>query len=221
MISREHRIALSLLLLASFGVGLAAWPFLPAQAPIHWDMHDHPNGYAPRAVAAFLFPGINLITLGLMLALPRLRPIGRRFAKMRNVYGVVWVSVATAMLCIKTLCMVVDAGVPLPIGKVILVVIGLLCAILGNFMSKVRRNYFFGIRTPWPLANDLVWERTHRIGAVLFFAFGILTALISLLAPPSVAAPMFLVGIVLFTAWACIYSAWLFHHFGSVKQPIS
>ena len=59
---------------------------------------------------------------------------------------------------------------------------GLLFILIGLMIRKAKRNYFIGIRTPWTLANDVVWEKTHLLGSKLFIAAGILT-LLSLLFP--------------------------------------
>jgi uncharacterized membrane protein len=48
---------------------------------------------------------------------------------------------------------------------------------MGNFMGKLTRNFFVGIRTPWTLVNDEVWLRTHRLGGKLFVAAGVVTAI--------------------------------------------
>ena len=51
--------------------------------------------------------------------------------------------------------------------------VGLLFVVIGNFLGKVRKNFFIGIRTPWTLASDEVWSRTHRLGGWMFVAGGI------------------------------------------------
>ncbi len=45
---------------------------------------------------------------------------------------------------------------------------------IGNYLGKVRRNFWLGIRTPWTLASDVTWERTHRLGGWLFVAAGVI-----------------------------------------------
>ena len=54
---------------------------------------------------------------------------------------------------------------------------GLLLVVSGNYMGKFRRNFFIGIRTPWTLASDEVWLRTHRLGAKTFVIGGLLVTL--------------------------------------------
>ena len=73
---------------------------------------------------------------------------------------------------------------------------GVLYLLLGNYMGKLRRNFFIGIRTPWTLASDAVWERTHRVGGRLFMLGGLATVLIALVDP----APWLLL-IVLAAVW--------------------
>jgi uncharacterized membrane protein len=221
MIPRKYFVGIVGLLFLSIAAGLGFWPFLPRAAAIHWDMHDRADGYAPRAIAAMIFPLINVIAVGLAMLAPRWRAFHRRVVRMGRVYGVVCLAIALSLFCIQVICMLVDIGVHLPIGQMILLVVGLLIVVIGNFMSKVRRNLFFGIRTPWTMSNDTVWERTHRIGSVLFFSLGIVIVLASLFAPLTAAAIVMATGLLLFTIWAIVYSAWLYHHLGNVDDSVS
>ena len=41
-------------------------------------------------------------------------------------------------------------------------------------IGSSKRNWFVGIRTPWTLSNDKVWEETNHLGAILFKASGVL-----------------------------------------------
>jgi uncharacterized membrane protein len=41
----------------------------------------------------------------------------------------------------------------------------LFIGLIGNFLGKVKKNFYVGIRTPWTLASDKVWIGTHRLGA--------------------------------------------------------
>lgn len=48
-------------------------------------------------------------------------------------------------------------------GRVEALVVVVLLGVLGNAMPALRPNWFFGIRTPWTLRDDRVWDRTHRV----------------------------------------------------------
>ena len=73
---------------------------------------------------------------------------------------------------------------------VITLLVGGLFIIVGNYLGKVRRNFFIGIRTPWTLASDEVWARTHRVGGWLFVMAGI--AIISSAGSPPTLLPIVL-----------------------------
>ncbi len=59
----------------------------------------------------------------------------------------------------------------MPIG------VGALLIVLGNYMPKIKPNYFIGIRTPWTLESEAVWNKTHRLGGKVFIAMGMLSML--------------------------------------------
>ena len=64
-------------------------------------------------------------------------------------------------------------GWSVDVAMVIAVCFSVLLAIMGNYLGKVRSNFFFGIRTPWTLSSDHVWSKTHRLGGRLLFCLGI------------------------------------------------
>jgi uncharacterized membrane protein len=64
-------------------------------------------------------------------------------------------------------------GYALSVPRVMLAGFGLLMAVIGNYLGKMPKNYVVGIRTPWTLSSDYVWERTHRFAAPLFFVVGV------------------------------------------------
>ena len=74
-------------------------------------------------------------------------------------------------------------GAAFNISTVVMVAVGLLLMALGNFMGKVRKNFFIGIRTPWTLASDEVWAKTHRLGGWCLVIAGAAMALLAVLAP--------------------------------------
>src|SRR5262249_54836708 len=83
---------------------------------------------------------------------------------------------------------------------------GLTLAVIGNYLSKVRKNYFVGIRTPWTLASDEVWERTHRMGAPICVVGGILICLVCALGQFYLMLPLLLVtGLI-----PCVYSYFIY-----------
>jgi uncharacterized membrane protein len=66
-----------------------------------------------------------------------------------------------------------NLGWAVPFNQVLGVGIGLLFLVLGNYITRVRQNWFMGIRTPWTLSSERSWRETHRIGGRLFMAGGL------------------------------------------------
>jgi uncharacterized membrane protein len=90
----------------------------------------------------------------------------------------------------------------------VLPAVGLLLTVIGNYLGKVQRNFFLGIRTPWTLADDEVWLRTHRLGGKLLVGAGLLTLVLSFVSgvPHSL-----LLGVSLLAALVpCVYSLVLY-----------
>jgi uncharacterized membrane protein len=79
--------------------------------------------------------------------------------------------------------------------------------IIGNYLGRVRKNFFIGIRTPWTLASDEVWNRTHRIGGRLFILSGVIIWIGAILRLPLTWTVGVAVGLVLIPV---VYSYFLY-----------
>ncbi|MEM2728714.1 MAG: SdpI family protein, partial [Candidatus Bathyarchaeia archaeon] len=75
---------------------------------------------------------------------------------------------------------------------------------IGILCENSRRNWFIGIRTPWTLSSDRVWEKTHRLGGKLFKAAGVIAMLGALIQEH--AFILILAPIIFAAAYTIIYS---------------
>ena len=158
--------------------GLLLWSRLPDQMASHWNIHDQVDGYMPKVWGVFLLPLITLGLLGLFLAVPSLDPLKANIAQFREAFNLFIVLMAAFMLYIYGLSLAWSLGYTgFRMSGAMLPAIGLLFIFLGFMMRKAKRNFFIGIRTPWTLSSDTVWNETHRIGAVLFMVSGALAFL--------------------------------------------
>jgi len=159
--------------LISFGLCAFYYGRMPAQMPIHWDAAGHANGYAPRLWGVFLWPAMVTGLWLLLLLLPVVSPKGFRIDQFMGTYNLIVTAIIALMLFTSALAYAAAAGSSLPIPNLVIGAIGLLFVVIGNYMGKFRKNFFIGVRTPWTLASDEVWARTHRLAGWIFIAGGL------------------------------------------------
>jgi len=161
------------LMLAAFAVSAWLYPHLPEPMPRRWVAAGNVVAYGPRAQLAFLMPAIIAFTWVLLIVLPRVSPHGFRIDLFRDVFGVVGAGIIAVLAFLHTVTLLEAAGHALPMVGTIFVAVGILMVFLGNYMGKLRKNFFIGVRTPWTLASDEVWARTHRLTGWLLAAAGV------------------------------------------------
>lgn len=154
------------------GVAVWLWPHLPARVPSHWDASGQPDGYAPRFWAVAMWPMLILGLAMLTVALPRISPKRFEMESFAGIYAALMLAIQGVMLVLGIAAMLAGAGHSVPMATVAPLAIGVLLMVLGNYMGKLRRNFFMGIRTPWTLASEAVWERTHRLAGWVYMLAG-------------------------------------------------
>ena len=75
--------------------------------------------------------------------------------------------------------LLIATGVVDNTSMLIQILVSLLFILLGNVMGRFKHNYFVGIKTPWTLANEEVWRKTHRMAAPIWVIGGILNILLA------------------------------------------
>lgn len=175
MNTRTTLIVVLLMIVAATIVGAAFWNKLPDQMASHWGANDQVNGYMSKFWGVFLMP---LITLGMMLlflVIPSIDPLKANIAQFRDVFNLFITLIVAFMLYVYILTLRWNLGFTnFAMSRAMLPAMGLLFFFIGYMLRKAKRNFFIGIRTPWTLSSDRVWDETHRIGSVLFMISGAL-----------------------------------------------
>lgn len=172
--TRKTFILEILLAAAALATIAIAYPRLPPSIPVHWDLAGHPNRFGPPWALFLLGPGVMALIILLTWLLPWLSPKNFQIEAFRATYGQIMLMVFGLMAYISALITWSALGHALDTGRDLIGGVCLLLALMGNVMGKVRRNFFIGIRTPWTLANERVWNATHRFAAKTFVAGGLL-----------------------------------------------
>lgn len=150
-----------------------AYPRLPEQVPSHWNWQGQVNGWQSRGQAALFLPMLALVMWAVLRALPSIDPRRANYAKFQPTYDFMIGATLTAMAMIHLALLASAMGAPVAIHRVIAVAMGLMLVAIGNQLPRARSNWWFGIRTPWTLSNERVWERTHRVAGYLMTAAGV------------------------------------------------
>jgi uncharacterized membrane protein len=164
-------IAIGITLIALVATAVI-YPTLPAKVPIHWNIRGEVDSYGPKTWAAFLMPGAMLVMLGVFAVLPMLSPKHFEIDSFRTTYLFIVVLVTGLFGYIHALSMLGSMSRALDFPRAMCGGLYLFFMLMGNVLGKVRRNFYVGIRVPWTLANDRVWNETHRLGAWLMMAAG-------------------------------------------------
>ena len=166
---------ISLVFIATaFIVAAVLYPSLPEQIPTHWNAQGQIDGYMKKTIGVTIMPAMALFTFFIMKVIPAISPKGFRTDKFSDVMGVLQVTLVGFMSVVAVLVLLEARGLNVRINEVITAGVGLLFVVIGNTLGKVTKNFFIGIRTPWTLASDEVWKRTHRVGGRLFMLSGVI-----------------------------------------------
>ena len=145
----------------------------------------------------------------LFLALPYLDPRRERYADFAKVYHIFKGILVGFMALIYFITGLAGLGYQVSVGAIIPAGVGLLFIVLGNYMSKIKPNWFMGIRTPWTLESEEVWNKTHRLGGKLFILMGLFMVVGTIL-PLDYFWYLFIAGVLSVSLVPIIYSYLLF-----------
>jgi len=156
------------------------WNDLPNKVPMHWNMKGDIDRYGEKyelLITAIVLP---LLVYVIFLVIPKIDPKNKLYSmgdKLQNVKFVV-----TTFMSVLTLYIIYTAkNESLTNPNYLVLLIGVLFIILGNYFKTIRPNYFIGIRTPWTLENETVWKKTHILGGKMWFIGGVVVVASSLI----------------------------------------
>jgi len=173
----------SLLVIVAVLATLAVYSRLPEQVPTHWNVSGEVDDWSSRLWGAWTIPLVMAAMLLVFRAFPLIDPRRENYPKFAGAYEGILIIVLLFMLALHVSLLATMLGRPIAVMRLLPVGIGLLLVGIGALLPKAHANWFIGIRTPWTLSNDRVWERTHRFGGVVMIATGLLIAASALLAP--------------------------------------
>jgi uncharacterized membrane protein len=173
---KKITIAAICIIVLSFVIAAYAYNTIPGdKVASHWNARGEVNGYMSKFWGLFLVPIISVALYLLFLAIPKIDPMQNNIEKFRKYYDILILVIMIFLFYIFLLTILANFGYNFNMTWAILPAVGLLFIYIGAIMHKMKRNWFAGIRTPWTISSDEVWDKTHALGGKLFVAAGIIT----------------------------------------------
>ena len=177
MIKKHWKLLLvtSIIILLPIVAGVVLWNQLPEQVPIHWNANGEIDGWSSKIFFVFGMPAI-------MLAFQWLCTLGTGAdPKKANHPEKILQLVLWIIPVLNTVLSVITYGAALGqqvrMEVIMPVLIGLILAIVGNYLPKCKQNYTIGIKIPWTLNSEENWNKTHRFAGWLWTVCGIVIML--------------------------------------------
>lgn len=175
---RKHKTQLflaSLVTLLPIALGLIFWDRLPPQMATHYGLNGQADGWSSRGFAVFFMPLLFLLTLWLCVWATSKDPKNKD-QHHKPMTMVIWIiPVMSNVIC--CIMYALSMGWEFSMMGVMQAAMGLMFAVIGNYLPKCRPNYTIGIRIPWTFSDEENWEATHRFGGRIWFWGGLLLIL--------------------------------------------
>jgi len=174
---RKSNIIIIGIIVLSFLIGFYFYPQMPERVASHWNIQGEVDGYMPKGWGLFLMPLILVGLFLLFLLIPEIDPLKENIKKFRKYFDGFIVLLILFLFFIYLLTILWNMGFRFNMGQLMIPTMGILFYYCGILVENAKRNWFIGIRTPWTLSSEVVWEKTHRIGGKLFKIAGIIALL--------------------------------------------
>lgn len=177
----------------------------PNTVATHWNFKGEVDGYSSSFIGAFMMPILLVIFYFAMLYIPEIDPKKDKYKEFENIYRWFRIVFLIVMFGIYIMSSLYNLGYKVDINIWVPILVGGMMIFLGSCMGKIKNNYFFGIKTPWTLSSENVWDKTHKFGGYVFIIFGLLIIILPFL-NKKLGIIAFFSGVLLTTLGTSIYS---------------
>jgi uncharacterized membrane protein len=204
MKTRNIQILIIGLILVSFLVGANLYTYIPEKMASHWDANGSVDGYMPKLSGLFLLPVMMAILFLAFMTIPKIDPLKANIEKFRGHFDVFVLLLFVLLFYIYMLSMLWNLGYRFNIIQLLAPALGMIFYYSGVMMENAKQNWFIGVRTPWTLSSEVVWDKTNKLAGRLFKGAGVLAAMGSVF--PKYAIFFILIPVTLAAVYPIIYS---------------
>jgi len=174
---RKLQMLAAALVALSFITAFLAYPAMPARVASHWNLGGEVDGYMGKDMGVYFVPLLTAAVLALIYGLPLLDPKRENYKSFQKEYNGMAAIIAGFMYYVYLLTLAFNLGYSFNFMQLLAPGFGALFLYMGIVLAKAKQNWFVGIRTPWTLSSERVWDRTHLLGSKMFMAAGIVAFL--------------------------------------------
>ena len=171
---KKSQVVILGLILMSFLIGVCLYSQMPEKMASHWNSKGEVDDYMPRFWALFLMPILSFGLFLLFLLVPKIDPLKQNIEKFRKYYDGFIVLIIGFLFYVYLLTIFWNLGFRFNMAQLMMPALGALFYYCGVLIENAKRNWFIGIRTPWTLSSEMVWDKTHKLGGKLFKIAGII-----------------------------------------------
>lgn len=201
---KKSEIIILIIILLSFAIGIYFYPQMPSQMASHWNAQGKVNGYMTRFWALFLMPIMSIALFLLFIFIPKIDPLKENIEKFRKYYDGFVVLMIAFLFYVYLLTVFWNIGMKFDMTQVLTPAFAILFYYIGVLMENAKMNWFIGIRTPWTLSSEKVWDKTHKIGGKLFKIAGLIAFFGLLL--PGYAIFFMVIPVIFISLYTIVYS---------------
>jgi uncharacterized membrane protein len=150
-------------------------PQLPEKLPMHWNVSGEIDSYWPKNQAVWFIPFMSIIMFILFQVLPSVDPKKNKYSLFKREWEIIQTGLIGFFTYLQFVILYISLNPAVQLLPLMFIGLGSLFVLMGNYLSKIRQNYFLGIKVPWTLASEDNWNKTHRFASWCFVIIGIVT----------------------------------------------
>ena len=177
MIKRTWKtlVITSVMILLPILAGVILWNRLPEQIPTHWNAAGEIDSLSSKPFAVF---GMPLIMLGFQwLCVLGTGADPKKYNHSDKILHLVLWIIPVINTLLSALIYAAALGKEVKMEMIMPVFVGLVLAIVGNYLPKCKQSYTIGIKLPWTLNSEENWNRTHRFTGRIWVVCGLVMML--------------------------------------------
>ena len=164
MSARKSAAISALLILLMFAASAVTVRYMPVQYGPPGSIAANPAAINANIALLYFIPVLTAVLWLIIAAAPWVFPLGRNLLRSPVAYSTTWIATTAIFAVVQGWQMSMALGVSWPHDGLVFGAIGVTFMVLGNVYGKALPNTLVGAVTPWALADDVVWNKTQRVG---------------------------------------------------------